>query len=78
MSVCAVTIGAQTTRKTERLKDKPTRKLSFGEIFISFFSKRGERSYVDYQRMIDRLIQPAELIYRSDDSNRTHHQHHSR
>jgi len=73
MSVCALAIGAQKTRKTESVKDKPTGKLSFGEIFISFFSKRDESAYADYQKNVRSPVQPAELIYRSDDSNRTRH-----
>jgi hypothetical protein len=51
MSVCALAMGAQKTRKTERLKDKPTGKLSFGEIFI-FFSRRDESAYAEYQKNV--------------------------
>jgi hypothetical protein len=74
MSVCALAIGAQKTRKTERLKDKLREKLSFGEIFISFFSSLDESDYADYQKNVLSPVQPAELIYCSDDSNRTRHQ----
>jgi hypothetical protein len=74
MSVCALAIGTQKTRKTERLKDRPTGNLSFGEIFISFFSKRDESACADYQKNVRSPVQPAELIDCSDDSNRTRHQ----
>ena len=69
MSVCALAIGTQKTRNTERLKVNPTEKLCFGEIFISFFSKRDKSAYVDYQKNVRSPVQPAELIYCSDDSN---------
>src|SRR5579863_10245638 len=39
MSVCALTIGARKSRKTERLIGKLIRSFDFGEIVISFLSQ---------------------------------------